>query len=277
MLIRSFGASFVGVMAAIGVSVSCSTPPASTSTWSLNFGATVNDTAFACADFEGIGTSGTRFTPTDFRLYVHGFEVVNSDGTTEALTLDSNTYQNGGVALLDFSDGAGCDDGAGGLNTTLTFTGRQPSGVVRLRFRIGVPQALNHLNSSIARSPLNLSSMFWGWQAGYKFIRLEGRTAGLPQGFLFHLGSMNCSGDAIAGTRTCAEANVPTIEVQGDLNAGRITFDVAAILAGVNVDQDAGGSPGCMSDRNDPECPLIFSRLGLTDQAQTVVRFASTP
>src|SRR5690606_39726454 len=49
--------------------------------------------------------------------------------------------------------------------------------------------ALNHLDASTAPSPLNFTAMFWSWQSGYKFLRVD--TA--DDTFRVHLGSTGCS------------------------------------------------------------------------------------
>lgn len=67
-----------------------------------------------------------------------------------------------------------------------------------LEFTVGVPEHLNHHNPLRAQAPLNDSSMFWSWQQGYKFLRIDGvyandRSASGSEGnWVFHLGSTGC-------------------------------------------------------------------------------------
>lgn len=69
-----------------------------------------------------------------------------------------------------------------------------------LKFNIGVPPALNHADPSLpantsALNTMNIGSMHWGWNPGYKFVSLEGKVDTIPDGidnfdhsFFFHLG-----------------------------------------------------------------------------------------
>lgn len=67
-----------------------------------------------------------------------------------------------------------------------------------LEFTVGVPENLNHNNPLRAQAPLNDSSMFWSWQQGYKFLRIDGvyaneGSARESEGnWVFHLGSTGC-------------------------------------------------------------------------------------
>lgn len=58
-----------------------------------------------------------------------------------------------------------------------------PAGQYRgLRFNVGVPRELNHLDAGTQQLPLGVNSgMYWAWNPGYIFYRLEG-TALLPEG-----------------------------------------------------------------------------------------------
>ena len=72
-----------------------------------------------------------------------------------------------------------------------------------LQGNIGVIQTLNHLDPSAFPndSPLNISNagtMHWGWNTGYIFISIEGKTDTIPDGtlnlnhsFSFHIGTDN--------------------------------------------------------------------------------------
>lgn len=49
-----------------------------------------------------------------------------------------------------------------------------------LAFDMGVPFALNHADVTAAPSPLNIQALWWNWQGGYKFMRVDMRT-GAPR------------------------------------------------------------------------------------------------
>ncbi|MEM7592163.1 MAG: MbnP family protein, partial [Cyanobacteria bacterium P01_A01_bin.83] len=82
-------------------------------------------------------------------------------------------WQHQNVALLDFEDGTdSCDNGTPEIRTQVV--GTIPEGDYEsLQFTLGVPPQLNHDDAAIAPSPLNLTSMWWNWQGGYKFLRLD--------------------------------------------------------------------------------------------------------
>ncbi|MGK0619190.1 MbnP family protein [Meiothermus cerbereus] len=68
-----------------------------------------------------------------------------------------------------------------------------PPGQYRgLRFNVGVPRELNHLDAGTQQLPLGVNSgMYWAWNPGYIFYRLEG-TALLPEGnqkWVIHMGT----------------------------------------------------------------------------------------
>ena len=141
----------------------------------VDFKAVVGDREFACGEsYESIGTSESTVTPTDFRFYVSDVALIDESGNAVPLELEQDSkwqYQN--VALLDFEDGtSACDNGTAEMNTTVV--GTVPEGDYQgLQFTMGVPEDLNHEDAAIAPSPLNLTSMWWNWQGGYKFLRVD--------------------------------------------------------------------------------------------------------
>jgi len=221
---------------------------------------------FSCeAPATGIGSTSTTWTPLDFRFYVHGFELLDASGAATPLTLTQDgLWQVEDVALLDFEDRGGtCINGTPETNSVVT--GEAPAGTwTGLRFRLGVPFALNHGDVATAPSPLNVSTLFWSWQMGYKFARIDGRTTGLDDGAIFHLGSTGCMTDDQGEVTGCDAENVATITLDGfDPGAGTVIADLAGLFQGVDMDTNAGGDSVCMSGGTDPECGQIFANLGL--------------
>lgn len=150
---------------------------------SVNFEAVVADQPFACGQsYQGIGLSKSRITPADFRMYVSEIELIDDKGYATPIKLKQEgiwQYQN--TVLLDFENGSGpCVNGNSGLNTAVvgTVPNKHYKG---LRFTLGVPAKLNHGDATTAAAPLNVTSMFWTWRAGYKFLRLEMATSGFPE------------------------------------------------------------------------------------------------
>ncbi|MDF2177436.1 metallo-mystery pair system four-Cys motif protein [Aliiglaciecola sp. CAU 1673] len=64
------------------------------------------------------------------------------------------------------------------------------SAVEQLSFSLGLPYTTNHQDPLSQPSPLNLSSMFWTWQTGHKFMRLQLKS--VSDSWAFHLGSTGC-------------------------------------------------------------------------------------
>lgn len=254
---------------------SCDAPAGRTVTIDLE--GRVGDARFECGgEYPGVGATATTLTALDFRFYVHSVVLTTDDGREVPLELsDDGVWQNGGIALIDFEDGDGCEGGNAPTNARLVGTVPADVGAISgLRFVVGVPEARNHLDSATAPSPLNLSSMYWGWQAGYKYLRFEGRTTGQPAGMRVHIGATGCSGDPRAGTRTCAERNEIPVALDGfDPDSQIVVADLAAMFDGIDLDVNAGGPPGCMADESDPDCAAIFDALGIaTGSTQRLFR-----
>ncbi|MBS1793225.1 MAG: metallo-mystery pair system four-Cys motif protein [Acidobacteria bacterium] len=234
----------------------------------INFQAVVGDRAFDCREtYAGIGTTGSKMTVSDFRFYVHDVRLTDAKGreTPVALTNDGK-FQTEKVALLDFENGEGnCASGTKELNTTLR--GTAPKGrYTGVKFRIGVPEELNHLDPTLQPSPLNLSKMLWSWQMGYKFARIDTKTSGRPNGYVLHLGSTKCETDAATQKTVCRVENRPEFAfAKFDPAQDSVKVDLKALFAGANVDvNQENTAAGCMSFEGDGDCGPIFKNLGLS-------------
>jgi len=233
----------------------------------IGFAALIGDDAFACGQSYEVGDPVSTLTASDLRFYVHDLRLVDADGVEHAVALDqASPWQHAGVVLLDFEDGSeGCESGSELTNTVAT--GSVPEGAYdELRFTLGVPFDLNHENQAIAESPLNLSTMFWSWQAGYKFLRFDGSTPGLGDTFRVHLGSTGCEfGEGTTTIARCARNNRPEVSLEFDPDGDVVIFDLAALLSSFDVDANHEGSaPGCMSEADDTDCESVFEGLGLS-------------
>lgn len=241
----------------------------------ITFAAEMAGTPFTCAQaYEGIGATGSTVEVADFRVFVTNARLIGADGAKTPIALDHDgIWQVADVALLDFEDATGtCVNGTPAMNTSLRCT--VPAGeYTGLAFEIGVPFAHNHGDPTLAPSPLNLTAMFWNWQGGCKFVKIELSSTGLPvtheanRGWVLHLGSTGCASKArtAAPTAECANPNHVAVRFEGfDPAANTIAFDVAPVLAQANVDMNTPEtSPGCMSFLNDDDCVPVMSRLGL--------------
>ncbi|MGA0805426.1 MAG: MbnP family copper-binding protein [Pseudohongiellaceae bacterium] len=280
----------------------------------LQFATDVNGAPFACGQsYAGIGTAATTITPTDLRFYISSVALLDANDKAVPLALEQDgVWQYQDVALLDFEDGSGpCQNGNAPTNHVVR--GTVPAGdYTGLEFTLGLPFALNHADNLLAASPLNLSAMFWNWQGGYRFFKLDlavapgtamgggmgsgmgsGMAGGMqggmmkrdnPEagaghgngGFLVHLGSTGCASAATttAPAAACANPNRVTVTLSDfDATADTVVVDVAALLQFSDVSVNTPDtSPGCMSGPNDPECAGIFRGFGLDGSGQKLFR-----
>lgn len=235
---------------------------------SLNFRAVVGDRPFACGEsYDNIGVSRSTFTPSEFRVFVSGVHLVTRAGDRVPLTLEQDgRWQNGELAMLDFENGSGpCSNGTPDLRTTIT--GTAPDGdYVAVEFQLGVPFERNHGDLAAQPAPLSVTRMFWSWNAGHKFIRLDGRT-GSGKNWVLHLGSTGCTPNTNATTSptACAQRNSATVRL-ADFDVARdvIVADVAALYRASDLeDNQPQTAAGCMSGPSDFDCAPIFRALGL--------------
>lgn len=232
----------------------------------IPFAAMVGTVPFTCG--ERYTLHGSEVEGRDLRFYVSEVQLVTADGRAVPLELEQDgLWQHRDLALLDFENGtAGCRNGNALIRDRVV--GVIPEGeYTSLRFTVGVPHDLNHINQATAPSPLSLTALFWSWNAGYKFMRAEVLSDGLPQGFFIHLGSTRCSpeGRASEPATSCANSNrvtveLPFVEGRGD----RVVLDLATLLDGTNLVGDEETERGaCMSSPEDARCAPIFDALGL--------------
>lgn len=245
----------------------------------VEFAAEINGKTFVCGQtYPQIGVTASTITPSDFRLFVSEMKLLTRDGRQVPLQLEQDgRWQHEDLALLDFENGTGpCRNGTAGTHTAVR--GRAPQAdYVGVEFVVGVPFRLNHNDATVAPSPLNVSGMFWNWQGGYKFVKFDTHSSGLPDagagtdrrpapGFAVHLGSTQCTpagpGQPSGG---CRQSNRMTIRFDRfDLQRGVVVADIGHVLAKANVDVNQEKTPpGCMSALKDGDCPPVMKAFGL--------------
>ncbi len=231
----------------------------------LQFEGRVRDEVFSCSDTYAVGTAATDVKLNDFRLYIHDVRLRRADGEEVPLSLEQDgLWQHENVVLLDFEDRSGsCANGTREMNGLVR--GTVPAGEYDgLSFKLGVPFELNHGDASVAPSPLNLSGLFWSWNAGYKFLRLDSVSEVGESPFLVHLGSTGCVAGDGGEMTACDRPNVAEIAFQGiDPLTTKVLVDYAALVTDSDVSGSPDNTPGCMSDPTDPECPPLFVHLGV--------------
>lgn len=263
---------------------------------SISFEAKANNTTIDCdTQLTGLGSAGTDADLKDFRLYLHAIEFETDRARSVPMILDENIWQSSGVALIDFQNKDDSCSGAAKV-TNKVASGKvvleEGESITGLNFRMGLPSELNHQNPTTANTPMNISSLTWSWQAGYKFMRVDiapvGGVTRPTDGsynnttWNMHLGSTNCSGDPQLGEDVvCGFVNRPQINLSGFTpGTSTIVVDYGNLVANANVGQDEAGAPGCMSGSTDPECQSLFTALGLdlatgnanSSQTQSVFR-----
>ncbi len=229
----------------------------------INFAAMVGEEPFACGNsYEGIGLSAATMTPSDFRFYVHNVRLITADGREVPVLLDQDgIWQFEDLALLDFEDKqAPCNNGT--TQTNSAVRGMVPPGAYNgVRFTLGVPFHLNHQDVAVAESPLVLTSMFWNWQGGYKFIRIDDATDLVR----VHLGSTGCVTDAPNSVVSCGRPNRGEIYLpEFDPETDTIVADLAALLADNDITVNQQDTPpGCMAGPTDSDCGPMLQNLGV--------------
>lgn len=112
------------------------------------------------------------------RFYVSGIALVDSAGKAHPLM---------GTHLVDV-----LDSGAQARGYAVVSVKALPGAYRGLRFSVGVPFDENHRDAATQSWPLGTESgMFWSWNPGYIFHRVEGKvdSAGSEKSFAFHVGA----------------------------------------------------------------------------------------
>ena len=252
---------------------------------SIQFAAQVNGQDFTCDGIPntGVGTKGSDYNVTDFRLYIHDAHIhdeLTGEEYEIELTQDGK-WQLDDVAMLDFEDGTnGC---VGTLDTNSEIVGQVtiPATIdlsaTEVCFEVGLPADKNHLDTTDAEPPLNSVDMLWAWKLGRKYVKIDG--VGGPgvedEAFKLHLGAQGCPAGAgnEAPVTACTVPNtfevcVADFDVANDVVAvdPAPVFEMNDITANLSVNvpmNPAAPKPGCQSFIDDLDCEEIMPRLGL--------------
>ena len=264
----------------------------------ISFAGRLAGKAFACSsNYEGVGVKKATVTPQDLRFFISNVELLDASGAAVSVSLDQDgIWQYKNVALVDLEDGTGaCRNGNAPIHQFIS--GSVPAGqYAGIRFVVGVPFELDHIDPITAPSPLNMTAMEWNWQVGYKFIRAEvvvpstphdtaKQAAAVPpqssgtsnvkdpkaamrsSGFPVHIGSTGCGNgsDTAAPERECKHPNRILVTLQKfDFEKDLVIFDFGKLLSESDVSTNAANTPpGCMSLEGDADCLSIMKALGL--------------
>jgi len=269
--------------------------------FSIPFKAVVGSQPASCTGMFALGTQTAKASITDMRFYITNPRFTAHDNATEKLMLvPDGKFQSDTIALLDFEDKTGsCANGTAETNTVLKV--KAPAEPheghydgMSFSFDIAVPAELNHADVATAPAPLNVTSLFWNWNGGYKYMRVDlapmemdmgnmGTKATAAHGgggFFVHLGATGCNGaDATSPSTTCTNSNRATVTLTGNVLTGgkTVVFDIAELVKGLDLTKNtADTAPGCMSAKDDPECGPVFTHLGLDLPTGTVASAAQT-
>lgn len=282
-----------------------------TQTVRIRFEGRLSGKTFACgSQYEGVGSEALTVTPVDLRFFISEAALLRADGTSIPIVLDQDgVWQYKSLALVDLENAiGGCRNGNSAMHTEVT--GTVPEGAyVGLRFTLGVPFEMDHIDSTSAASPLNMTAMQWNWQNGYKFLRAEiaavppEQTATLKpaalqnlpttvpappgqrmrragSGFPVHIGSTGCASPTpdVTPLAECKHPNRAVITLPDfDVTKDVVVFDMGKLFAHSNLSLNSPNtSPGCMSFEGDPDCAPVMEALGIPygdSQAKTQVVF----
>ena len=120
--------------------------------------------------------TGESFKVTKLKYYVSNFVLTNSNGTVFTVPQDSCYF------LIDESDATTHEPilkVPEGEYKTLTFT----VGVDSLRSTKDISQRTGVLDPTAAGG-----DMYWGWNSGYIFFKMEGTSPASMMGFMYHIG-----------------------------------------------------------------------------------------
>lgn len=184
-----------------------------------------------------------RALPMDGNWYLEHAKFYISqlrDQHNQPLSFAVNNWQTPETALISMEWNECVDAAEVKGNQRLLLDERVELGKVsQLRFVLGLPFASNHQDPLSQPSPLNLSSMFWTWQGGHKFLRLQ--LTSVADAWAFHLGSTGC--DSASPVRppqqACQSPNLVEVSVpRPDSRASTLVLHLDRLLAGVVPGRD---------------------------------------
>ncbi len=214
------------------------------------------------ATWEGVPIDCGSTSPslTDLRFYVSDVQLVDSTGEARDIRFATEMpWQSDAVALIDLEDGTGaCMNGTSELTSEIIAVAPRNE-YHGLRFTVGVPFTLNHLNPLTAGPPLDDPDMHWHWRSGYKFLRAGIQTGN--DGFWIHTGSAGCEG-TVGNITSCRFPHRVQVELL-DFVPGEngVSIDLAELLSGTNLDDNVASD--CSSGPPETSCNAPFAALGI--------------
>jgi uncharacterized repeat protein (TIGR04052 family) len=193
----------------------------------------------------------------DLRFYLHDVELLTND-QAYAVKLVVTPWQSQRVALISLVDSVASHNSA--LQGIVASKGDYNG----LRFTLGVPFDLNHANPLIASAPLNQPELFWSWNSGYKFMRVDlVDHVNQEREWSFHLGSTGCSSaSALRPPQSpCAQPNLVRVELRGfDPTKQVVRLRLSELISAMH----AANFAVCVGDyQHNAACAAAYSTTGL--------------
>ncbi|HEY0713215.1 MAG TPA: MbnP family copper-binding protein [Polyangia bacterium] len=208
----------------------------------IRFVARVGAAPFACGqNYPGLGIDNADTQPADLRFYVQDVALLDEQGRATPVTLtDDGRWQQATVGLLDFENKQGeCANGTEPTNDRLVGT-VAPGRYRGLRFTVGVPFALNHRQLTDSRPPLDLTALFWSWNAGHLFLKAEASAVVASAG-----ADAGATGDAMGDANADAAGQALPMDALSDVAAD------AGLRARRNVFAFHAGSVMCAGNASE--------------------------
>jgi methionine-rich copper-binding protein CopC len=245
-------------------------------------------------EVKNLGARRTAAQIMDARFYISNIRLISAGGAEVPFALQADgKWQTDRVALLDFEDGSGMCKETGTPDMRNIVVGKAPAGkYTGVVFDLGIPFELNHADVAVEKAPLNIQALWWNWQTGYKFVRIDLATNVAPPNdkWFIHLGSTGCGkmeghgghgghggqggghgaggGQSMANKppeKPCANPNLATIRLtRFDPARDQIVADLSGLLTNVNIAQSTPKPAGCMSGVDDPDCRRLIPNFGLS-------------
>ena len=222
----------------------------------ITFEPVFNNTKIKCEQPIVINNDDWKLTQLQF--YIHNVMAKDLNGKWHKLEIKPKVDISGQVILIGGVCGQDIE-----WQTQLT-TSLQESEIKGIKFTLGVPFELNHKNPITQPAPLNQPDMFWTWQMGYKFARIE--LASKESEWIFHLGSTGCQSPAPVRPpkENCKNPNRAEI-IFDDFSAdSKINIDIAKLIEGVDIKTETN----CQSSQDNKLCQLLLPRLGIGGNQQ---------
>jgi uncharacterized repeat protein (TIGR04052 family) len=233
---------------------------------SVNFQPMYGDSPLDCSSSfmhknaeEAKSVSQQKWQYQQLQFFLYGVEIKYVNSGWQPWSMTTNSFQSDNVALL----GEVCGENNTQRNWQLELAPLNNFvDATEIRFTLGVPFSLNHLNPLTQASPLNIPSMFWGWRGGHKFMRVE--LTSLDDDWLFHLGSTGCkaASPVRAPKEECLQTNRVVVSLPFSPQSLGIELDLAVLFRGLVLQRESS----CQSDVNDENCKIIFGNLGFNSE-----------